>query len=152
MTNNADSLQRLHDIVAAPPVPLWPPAPGWYLLFCLLFLSLIFLLVRAVIRYRRNAYRRAALAELRQAASDNEPLPLIAQLLKRTALTAYGREQVASLSGETWVAWLVKTGGRDVPAAVAAALTQGLYDGSAKDSKALADFAGTWIRRHKGGA
>jgi len=151
MTTGSDSLQNLHDIVAAAPVPLWPPAPGWILLICLLVLLVLFLLVSAVLRYRRNAYRRAALAELHRAAASPEPLPLIAALLKRTALAAYAREEVANLSGETWTAWLAATGGREVPAGVAAALQQGIYDGSVTDVEALRDFTGAWIRRHRGG-
>ena len=30
MTPDPTSLERLHDIVLPPPVPWWPPAPGWY--------------------------------------------------------------------------------------------------------------------------
>ena len=151
MTNDPASLQNLHDIVVPPPVPFWPPAPGWILLLGLFIMLVAFLLVRAVIRYRRNAYRRAALAELRLAAAGPEPLPIIAALLKRTALAAFRREQVASLTGAAWVSWLARTGGRAVPAAVEAALKQGLYGGAATDPKALTDFAAGWIRRHRGG-
>jgi len=151
MTNSSDSLQNLQDIVVAAPVSFWPPASGWIVLFCLLILIMIFLLVRAVLRYRRNAYRRAALAELHRAAASPEPLPLLAALLKRTALAAYAREEVANLSGATWISWLTATGGREVPAGVAAALQQGVYAGSGADLQALLDFSESWIRRHRGG-
>ena len=151
MTNDPARLQNLHDIVVPPPAPFWLPAPGWSLLLGLFIVLVAFLLIRAVLLYRRNAYRRAALAELRLAAAGPEPLPLIAALLKRTALAAYRREEVASLTGETWVSWLARTGGRAVPAPVEAALKQGLYGGAATDPKALSDFAGSWIRRHRGG-
>ncbi len=151
MTNDPASLQNLHDILVPPPAPFWPPAPAWILLLCLFIMLVAFLLVRAVIRNRRNAYRRVALAELRLAAAGPEPLPLIAALLKRTALAAFRREQVASLTGETWVSWLARTGGRAVPASVEAALKKGLYGGAATDPKALTDFADRWIRHHRGG-
>ena len=151
MTNDPASLQNLHDIVVSSPAPFWPPASGWILLLGLFIMLAAFLLIRAVILYRRNAYRRVALDELRQAAASPEPLALIASLLKRTALAAYGREEVASLTGETWVSWLGRTGGRNVPAPVEAALRQGLYGGAATDLKVVTDFAGSWIRRHRGG-
>ena len=151
MTNNPASLQNLHDIIVSTPVPFWPPAPGWILLLGLFIMLASFLLFRAVIRYHRNAYRRAALAELRLAADGPEPLPLIASLLKRTALVAYRREQVASLTGETWISWLAMTGGKAVPSQVETALTDGVYGGAAADPKALTDFAISWIRNHRGG-
>ena len=151
MTNSHANLQNLHDIVIPSTVSVWPPAAGWILLLCLFILVITFLIVRAVIRYRRNAYRRSALAELRLAAASPEPLPIIATLLKRTAIAAFRREQVASLTGETWVSWLARTGGRAVPAQVEAALKHGLYGGAATDPKALTDFAGSWIRHHRGG-
>lgn len=152
MTNDPASLQKLHDILLPPPAPLWPPAPGWLFLLGLFILLAAFVLIRAVIRYRRNGYRRAALAELGVAAAGPEPLPLIAALLKRTALAAFPREEVAGLTGEKWVVWLAKTGGRAVPAPVETTLKQGLYGGAASEPKVLTDFAATWIRHHRGGA
>ena len=149
--NDFSSLENLHDIVVPPPAPFWPPAPGWILLLGLFILFVAFILIHAVIRYRRNAYRRAALSELRIAAAGGEPLPVIAALLKRTALAAYPREEVAGLTGVAWVSWLADTSGLAVPEPVETALRQGVYGGSAADPKSLFDFAARWIRRHRGG-
>lgn len=112
-------LQNLHDIVAPPPVPWLPPAPGWYALG---LTALLFLVWGAVIlsrRWRRNAYRRQALAELTGLttgpAADTAAgllLPRLAELLKRTALAAYGRAQAASLSGQPWLDFLDSRYGR----------------------------------------
>ena len=70
-----------------------------------------------------DAYRRAALRELRGA----ESVVSIAELLKRAALAASPRTQVASLTGSAWVNWLAETGGRPVPAAVSQTLTIGVF-------------------------
>jgi len=149
--NDPGNLQNLHDIVVPPPAPFWPPAPGWIFLLGLIILVLIFVLTRAVGRYRRNTYRRAALAELRVAVSRPQPLISTAGLLKRTALVAYAREEVAGLTGKAWVAWLSKTSGLAVPEPVDTALRQGVYGGATADPKLLSDFAARWIRRHRGG-
>ena len=150
MTSDPASLQNLHDIVVPPPVPWWPPAPGWYLVMAIALGLAVVVAARAVIRYRRNAYRRAALAELQVLALDGDALPRIAALLKRTALAAYPREHVASLAGQPWLTWLGDTSGLTVPPAVGAALTHGVYAGtSPTKAEALIEFAARWIRRHK---
>jgi Ca-activated chloride channel family protein len=67
--------------------------------------------------WAKNRYRRegvTSLKELRRA-YDQDPesvdyLERYSQLLKRVALTHYSREQVASLTGEAWVAFLDRTG------------------------------------------
>jgi hypothetical protein len=150
--NDPASLENLHDIVAPIPVPWWPPAPGWLFLGGLFLLVLLIVLTRAVLRYRRNTYRRAALTELQRVAAETEPLPLISGLLKRTALATYPREDVAGLTGEAWVEWLAETGKMTLPAPVVTALGQNLYDGGKTDSKALIDFTTRWIQRHRGGS
>ncbi len=106
-------LQDLHDIVVPTPVSWLPPAPGWYALGLTV---LLFLLWGAAVlhrRWRRNAYRRQALAELARlqhalATDRTAPLllPRLSELLKRTALAAYGRGQAASLSGQPWLDFL----------------------------------------------
>jgi len=111
------SLDRLHDIVAPPPAPLWPPAPGWYYVLGFLALFGLVAIVRGFIRWQRNRYRREALAEwarlelvLHDPARRVAVLAGLAALLKRTALTAYSRSEVAALSGSEWFAFLDRKG------------------------------------------
>ena len=150
--NDPASLENLHDIVVPMPVPWWPPAPGWLFLGGLLLLLILIVLTRTALRYRRNAYRRVALTELRLAAAGTEPLPLVAGLLKRTAMAAYRREDVAGLTGKAWMDWLAETGKMTLPAPVVTALRQNLYDGGETDPKVLIDFATRWVQRHRGGS
>jgi hypothetical protein len=116
MTPDPTSLDRLHDIIAPAPVPWWPPAPAWYLVLGLLLSGVLVLAVRALVRWQRNRYRREALAELvRQEPALREPatrpaaLRALAELLKRAALTAFPREQVAGLTGPVWFEFLDRT-------------------------------------------
>lgn len=133
------SLDRLRDIVVPEAPPIWPPAPEfWLLLFTLLFA--VFIVVFQWRRARRaNAYRRAGLALLPGADTVHE----ISVILKRVALAAFPREQVASLYGDEWLAFLRATGGRhdfqplielapDTPA-----------------DRATKRLAATWIRHHR---
>ena len=117
MNPDPASLDRLHDLVAPPPVPWWPPAPGWYYVVVLVFLIVLVLLVRGFIHWQRNRYRREALAEFAgQEKRLSDPtqrvaaLAALSVLLKRTALTAYSRGEVAALTGPAWFAFLDRTG------------------------------------------
>ena len=62
---------------------------------------------RALSHRRANLYRREALALLPAPSASLASLP---ELVKRTALSAYPRESVASLTGESWLAFLDRTG------------------------------------------
>jgi hypothetical protein len=111
------SLENLYDIILPLPVPWWPPAPGWYVVGA----AILALAVRAGWlwwrRWQATAYRRAALAALQQLeartaeemhrASALRELP---ELVKRTALAVFPRQQVAALSGTAWLAFLDHTG------------------------------------------
>ena len=121
MTPDSASLQHLHDIVLPAPPSWLPPAPGWYALGLALLLILGWLLVKIRLVRRRRRYRRAALEilgelekELASAARYRQLLPRLAELVKRTALAAYGRSRVASLSGTAWLAFLDQTGATDL--------------------------------------
>ena len=115
------SLQNLNDIVLPATVGWWPLAPGWYILFALLLIALAWFGYRSLHRWMNNRYRRAALRELqlleerirateeRDAEARDANLRQIPILLKRTALSAYPRSQVASLSGKDWFHFLNST-------------------------------------------
>jgi hypothetical protein len=106
--SDSASLANLNDIVLAPLPPWWPAAPGWYALAFVLLIIIIWSIYRIWHRYHRNRYRRAAMAELVQieAEQDAHAASRLPALLKRTALHAYSREQVAALSGEQWRGFL----------------------------------------------
>jgi hypothetical protein len=109
MSADATSLANLHDIVVPPPVSWWPLAWGWYLLGAMLLAGLAWGLVRWRAHRRANRYRDLALSELDAlSASVGDParrsgaLSTLPVLLKRVALAAWPRGQIAGLSGAAW--------------------------------------------------
>jgi hypothetical protein len=130
MNPDPASLDRLHDIISPPPAPWWPPAPGWYWLAGVLAIWTVYWLATAFIRWQRNRYRREALAQLRSQtrllsdAKMRAPvLANLAELLKRAALSAYPRSEVASLTGSAWLSFLDRQAGmRDFNSAQGALL------------------------------
>jgi len=151
MDESAD-LSRLADIVTPAPVSWWPPAPGWWILCAALLVVLAILAHRALLRYRRNAYRRAALADLSTLAAidDGASLAGISSVLKRVALVSYRRPEVASLTGEAWAAFLDRAAGTNAfTKGPAAGLGQAAVGAPVKDSAATLREARRWIARHR---
>lgn len=149
MNRDPASLANLHDIIVPDPLPLWPPAPGWLWLLGILAAILMVALLRGLLRYQRNRYRREALAELRRlqtlgpepqainAAQQRQALAQLSILLKRTALTAYSRAEVAELTGPAWFAFLDERGGTRFSEGLGETLEQATY-GAASASQAAA--------------
>ncbi len=139
------SLDNLRDIVEPHSVGWWPLAPGWWVVISILTVVVIVLSVRRWQHWRANAYRRAALRELQSATG----VAAIADILKRTALCVWPRDQVASLSGSAWCVWLGRTGGMNVPEPVVQTLTCGVFSNTAGDAHQLAEFAVNWVKNHR---
>lgn len=158
MSADLTSLDRLHDIVVPPPVPWWPPAPGWYVVIGAGGLLLLWAGIRFVVAWRRNRYRRVALAELAAIRTGNDPNgpARLSELLKRAALVTYPREQVAGLSGKAWLEFLDRSGGTSVFAdGPGRPLADGPYarptplDDSSR--KALFAACRSWLQHHRRG-
>lgn len=149
------SLDRLHDIAVPPPVPWWPPAPGWYVVGGVVLVFLGVGILAAVARWSRNRYRREALRELDRAAVTPQSLPAVAELVKRVALAAYPRERVAALTGGPWLAFLDDTGGQDAFARgagrflEAATFEQNPQLPTDVEFRELLAAVRHWIRRHR---
>jgi len=143
MSDPAD-LSNLRDIVAPPEVALWPPAPGWWILLAGGIAMVAIFAGMIVARYRRNAYRRAALVALDTADAGD-----ISTILKRAALAAWPRAEVASLTGADWLAFLDRTARSDVFTRGAGRDLETLAFGGAGDKQAVLTAARSWIRRHR---
>ena len=103
------SLQNLNDIVLPEAVSWWPLASGWYFLLGLLIIILAWFIYISIQHRINSRYRRTALHQLQLLAQEvnkadkrDSVLRQIPILLKRTALTAYPRRQLASLTGKSW--------------------------------------------------
>jgi len=162
MSPDPTSLDRLHDLVAPPLTPWWPPAPGWYWLLGTIAALVFIGLARILLHWLHNRYRHEALVALSQqeiALADPAQRPHVvanvALLLKRTALTAFPRETVASLTGPAWLAFLDRSGRTtEFTTGTGQSLTRLVYDPattSLDDTQARALFALVrhWLTHHR---
>ncbi len=141
-------LAKLHDFDQPVP-PSWiPQTIGWYVVFALLALLIVWMAWRVMTNWRRNRYRSEALRELETAEISEIPA-----LLKRTALAAWPRERVASLTGEQWLAFLDAHGKRgSFSTEPGKALLDVAYRSvqlSPDQASALRKVAREWIRGHR---
>lgn len=151
--NPTDPLQDLRDIHLPEPID-WQWAPGWWLLGIIAGVSVVCAAIWLLRRYRQRAFRREALAMLAAQRQVTELSPLeqaqaLTRLLKRVAISRYGREQAAGLTGQAWLAFLDQTGGTDAfsqgPGKV---LGDDLYRPDTEpDVDALFELCLNWIRR-----
>jgi hypothetical protein len=159
-----DPLAGLADVVAPAPVSWLPQTWGW----ALLAVVLIVLGAWGVMRWRRhraaNRYRVEALAALaaldaqfESAASRAQAVAEIPPLLKRTALAAWPRTDVASLTGPAWLAFLRQHSGGDPLSGPAERLVADAeyrrQDAraamSADEARLCAAAARKWIKGHR---
>lgn len=145
--NLVDLMDRLVEPAEPAPVSMMPETAGWTILAAILALVLAWLVWRGWHRWQANAYRRAALAELDEAGDD--PVA-VAAILRRTALAAWPREQIASLSGKDWLRFLDATGGEGFVEGVGAALADAPYRVEKGHPVAgLGTIAARWVRAHR---
>lgn len=146
-------LDLLEPIVLPEQVSLLPQTPGWWVLAgWLLSLGLI-AIWRWRVRWRANGYRRQAQAEIDKLLTETDAPAAtaagIAQVVKRTALVAYPREQVASLSGAEWAAFLERSSGADSQVAAGAAqLAVAAYRSNVAPEQ-IVEPARRWIECHR---
>jgi hypothetical protein len=139
MINEQYSLENLRDIVVPDPPPFWPPAPGVWVMLGIVTAAVLIVFWRLHVARKRNAYRRAGLGLLEEARTAND----ISVLLKRVALAVFPREQVASLYGKDWIAFLNRTCSRSHFSEM------GATNSNTELSQELIEIAGIWIRHHR---
>ncbi len=126
----------------------WPLAPGWWALLSLAVAVLIALAMWYRRRRQKNRYRRLALLELAHLREQRAKRDQLNRLLKAAALRAFPQERIASLHGQSWLAFLVSTCKGISPSAFDE-LNQLYQREQATVSETLFDAAEHWIRRHE---
>ena len=136
---NESWLSQLVPDRAPPPLGWWPLAPGWWGVIALLLMSLAigFWWRRRPGRPSFKHWQRAALRELTQlqatprlTASDDATIARgLQHLLRRYAVARYGRDTVAALQGEAWIAFVISHGGTDWAGDVGRRLLRCAYGG-----------------------
>jgi hypothetical protein len=146
-------LDLMHDLVRPEPIAWTPQTVGWTVVAVWLVAVVVLIIWHRIKVWRRNRYRREALAELR-AISGQDLAPqvmasAIATLLKRTALAAYDRERVADLYGSEWADFLRRSSANDrLVNKNADALCNAAYSSSAHGPD-LVKPAQRWIQVHR---
>jgi hypothetical protein len=149
-----DPVAGLIDIPLPPEVNLWPATWPARIAIALLLIVAIVGTWKFVRHRRANRYRREALAELKQITRmASQPIATqLTLLVRRTALAAFPREEVASLSGEAWLAFLDRSlDGTEFSAGAGRLLASAPYAPIPPGEHQLADLVELtrrWIRRH----
>lgn len=109
---NPELLAKLKDVHLPAEVSWWPLAIGWWLLIFLLVAMLVALTVYRLQQAKKYRFSRLALQELAKLenADNKDWLIQLEVLLKRASLAHYPKEQVASLTQEKWLQFLLATG------------------------------------------
>jgi hypothetical protein len=159
-----DPLAQLRDIHLPSDVSAWPPAPGWWLLAVIIIALLCYLFIQIKKYWQRNNYRKLALKQLAELNKDQPIVYLqqLNQLLKQTALVANPSKDIASLSGDNWLAFLSSESLGDKKSLTefqqgpGQLLAQGPYAPLASDKEqtainvaALEQLAQQWIKQHQ---
>lgn len=150
-------MEQLRPMQLPDPVSWWPMAPGWWFLLVLFIASVIGMFWW--FRRRWTDPRRYALSELKnlqkcyfpqensqQPADQTALIVHCNQLLKRTALTLYPRHNVASLSGDAWINFLLNNS-TGCKAEALQCLKDGAYRQRVKyDSAELLEGCRQWVK------
>jgi hypothetical protein len=131
----------------APTAPgWWPPAPGWWALLLLCAALLIWMLWRRYFSsqavHRRQ--RRAALQELqrlRNGVDITHTARAIQNLLRRYALSVCSQPELARMSGDAWLGFVVAQGGVLFQGETGGSLLQAAFGGVAESDRREQWFA-----------
>lgn len=141
-----DLLDRLVEVPEPAPISMVPQTWGWVAVGVVLVTALAWLMFYLFRRYRANAYRREALAELETVGDD---AAAIAGILRRTALAVYPRRKVCAATGEAWLQFLESTAsGLKFTSGPGECLIYAPYKPT-DSTPGIGNLAQEWVRRHR---
>lgn len=143
--NLVELLDRLETIPEPEPISFLPQTVAWIWIGLTMLAVTVWFISKKYKKYRVNHYRRVALQEIAQ--SNRDPV-LLANILRRTALVAFPRSQVASLHGDDWLAFLNRTyPGEEFSSELGRVLISAPYTNHPTKSD-ITSLVTQWIRTH----
>jgi hypothetical protein len=134
---NSNWLTQLAPEHAPTPPGWWPPAPGWWavaLLCVLLTVGVVWW-----VRNPRRLLRRSALRQLRVIVSSDADGAAVARaienLLRRYALSVFGHDRVAKLTGDSWLQFVAAHGGDTLTGSAGRSLLNTAFGNHAGDDR-----------------
>lgn len=150
-------IAQLRDIHLPDAPGWWPPAVGWWLIFFGVVIPACFLTNRAL-RRRRQRLSPAwhALNELDDLwdayESDGDgahALQGMSALMRRAAISLGSRAEVASLTGDAWLAWLDRHAPGNLFAQAGRLFTDAPYRRVTRtDVESLFELCGAWLQHN----
>ena len=150
-------LEQLRDIHSPEPIGWWPPAIGWWILLFLLLCALVAVGIILYLKYRRDAYRRQAIASAqslyRQYQKDKDSAGYLGdmnELLRRVIQQITTDESFAENSGKRWISMLDSHGAQPLSRSAATALSEQIYQPAPTiDAPRLHQELTDWIQTHE---
>ncbi len=147
----------LRDIHLPDAIGWWPPAPAWWVITFLLLATIVLLIWRWSQQKTDERALELALSELdrlqKQHGKDSKALLReLSVLLRRTAMSQYGRKQVSGLTGTAWVEFLDQKAGKPLfKGKLERFLTEIPYrPESETETTAVFNATREWIKRQRG--
>ncbi len=152
---------QLGKLIEPKPVPFTFTTPGWYVvagLIVLLLAGLVWLLIK---QYQLNRYRKHALlllADTEKKYTDQKAFDLLVYevdlLIKRIAMSRYGRQNVSGLRDGQWTEFINRTWReKSFDAQDEVLLNQTIYqtkqEVTANEAQAFTQKTRRWIKKHK---
>ena len=106
-------LSALKDIHLPTAGGWWPPAVGWWIVGVTLIVLLVILIAFAARHWKKGKARRQVIASLKKVnvgQSSSAAIQEMSELIKRFAISEFGREKVSGLYGSDWLEFLSQTG------------------------------------------
>jgi hypothetical protein len=148
-----EQMWGLKELAFPDAIPFLPQTAGWLVVGLVLLALLAWLAWRARRRWLKNAYRREALASIEAMRADPAGAAQLPFILRRSALAAYERRDVAGLRGTEWTGWLNESAGRELFTADAALTLDRLAYGREElplaDVEPLLVASRDWVRLHR---
>ncbi len=112
--NRVEALSGLRDVILPATPSFWPPAVGWWL-SALLLSGLAVAGIWLVRRKSKSRLRNAVAAQVDQISNQApaEAVRELSVLMRKVALTAFPRSQVAALTQDDWLVFLDRSGRTD---------------------------------------